>query len=94
MEALEIGDIETITGVFFNCPIGQRREVLQAWANETLASAASAGLDTDSPNFTLLAVSLKTCGGQAMYRTVEDIPLVDVPCPCGNPNHWLVRWSR
>jgi len=32
------------------------------------------------------------CGEVINYKTFEDIPLHDVPCPCGNPNHWLVKW--
>ena len=36
--------------------------------------------------------SLQSCGGRAVYRTADDIPLVDVPCPCGDPNHWLIKW--
>lgn len=94
MEALEIGGIETIIGVYFNCPSEQRGEVLQAWADEILTSAASAGLDTNSPDFILLVVSLEPCGGQATYRVADDIPLVDTPCPCGDPNHWLIRWAE
>ena len=25
------------------------------------------------------------------YKTRKDVPTVDVPCPCGNPNHWLIK---
>ena len=32
------------------------------------------------------------CGEVATYETLEDIPLVDTPCPCGDPDHWSVRW--
>lgn len=33
------------------------------------------------------------CGEAIACEALEDIPLVDVPCPCGNPNHWLIRWE-
>lgn len=23
---------------------------------------------------------------------VERLPIEDMPCPCGNPNHWLIRF--
>lgn len=30
-----------------------------------------------------------------VYGTTDwlSLPLVDTPCPCGDPNHWLVRWK-
>lgn len=33
------------------------------------------------------------CGETITCKTLEDIPLEDLPCPCGDPNHWLVRWE-
>jgi len=32
------------------------------------------------------------CGSHATYMTWADIPDHDVPCPCGNPKHWLIRY--
>ena len=40
-----------------------------------------------------LTVDLKECGGSAVYETWEDVPEVDVPCPCSNPNHWLIKYE-
>ena len=35
------------------------------------------------------------CGETITCETLEDIPtLADVPCPCGAPNHWLVKWEQ
>ena len=31
------------------------------------------------------------CGRTIEYWTVHDVPLVDTPCPCGNPSHWLIQ---
>lgn len=31
------------------------------------------------------------CGAK-LLNIHDDIPLTDVPCPCGDPNHWLLRW--
>lgn len=31
------------------------------------------------------------CGNRNNFASINDIPLYDVPCPCGNPNHWLVK---
>lgn len=33
------------------------------------------------------------CGTTIGYETLDAIPLHDVPCPCGDPNHWLVKWE-
>jgi len=32
------------------------------------------------------------CGTVVKYP-LNNIPTVDVPCPCGNPNHWIIRYS-
>lgn len=34
------------------------------------------------------------CGGQADYKTEADIPYHSVPCPCGNPKHWLIKYEE
>jgi len=41
----------------------------------------------------VLGIRLKDCGGEASYKTWDDIPNESVPCPCGNPNHWLIRYE-
>lgn len=34
------------------------------------------------------------CGKMvAARRRWTEVPTVDVPCPCGNAKHWLVRWE-
>ena len=33
------------------------------------------------------------CGGSADYKAKEDIPYHSVPCPCGNPDHWLIKYE-
>jgi hypothetical protein len=27
------------------------------------------------------------------FETIWDFPLYDVPCVCGDPDHWVVRWE-
>ena len=94
IKTVGIGNPPTVVGLSF-CLIEheQRKEFIQAWAKgvmEALEEAAEPlGLDLDTA--ILLEVSLG-CGG-ATYRTADDIPPVDVPCPCGDPNHWLIRWQ-
>lgn len=91
-----IGDVEPpiVVGVLFDCADSDREEVVRAWADEVLSKALQRKVDVNSQDFTLLGVYLKPCGGSATYRTVDDIPLVDVPCPCGDPNHWLIKYQE
>ena len=39
----------------------------------------------------VLAIDLG-CGHSAAYKTYDDIPEMDVPCPCGNPKHWIIQY--
>jgi hypothetical protein len=32
------------------------------------------------------------CGGRVEYKTKADIPATSVPCPCGDPTHWLIKY--
>ncbi len=32
------------------------------------------------------------CGNVARYETLDDVPMEDVPCPCGDPTHWFVQY--
>ncbi len=64
-------------------------------ADMTLSNSALRGLflsqysSKDRPPITIMP-----CGYQVEYKTIEDIPDHDVPCPCGSPNHWLVKYER
>ncbi len=31
------------------------------------------------------------CGEHIVYKTAEDVPLVDTICPCGSPDHMIVN---
>ena len=42
----------------------------------------------------VLVVEISNCGGSASYKTWDDIPDHDVPCPCGDPTHWLIKYER
>ena len=41
----------------------------------------------------VLVVELRDCGGKESYKTWDDIPNESVPCPCGNPTHWLIKYG-
>ena len=34
------------------------------------------------------------CGNTVTYKTLDDIPDHDVPCLCGNPDHWFIKIKR
>lgn len=93
MDTVGIGDTTSVVAILFSCPSGQHKEVVQAYADEILKRAQARGMNTSHPNFYLLGISLEACGGRVTYRTADDVPLVDVPCPCGDPNHWLIKWE-
>ena len=42
----------------------------------------------------VLAVKIEPCGSEVSYRTFDDIPDHDVPCPCGDPKHWIIRYQN
>ena len=33
-------------------------------------------------------------GGFADYKTISELPYQSVPCPCGNPKHWLIKYDE
>jgi len=40
---------------------------------------------------TLPLTIIMPCGASISARTFDEIPDHDVPCPCGDPTHWLVK---
>lgn len=54
------------------------------------------GLSFDSPETVGLLdgrprIIVMPCGEMIEYTSWADVPRHDVPCPCGNPRHWLVK---
>jgi len=33
------------------------------------------------------------CGANAIFNKAEDWPAEDLPCSCGNPNHWFIKYE-
>jgi hypothetical protein len=31
------------------------------------------------------------CGSEMVIQNRAEFPIDDVPCPCGNPNHWMIK---
>jgi hypothetical protein len=38
-------------------------------------------------------IAYMSCGNRWRLGSIEDVPIQNIPCPCGNPNHWLVRYD-
>jgi len=34
------------------------------------------------------------CGERLVIQTEADFPAESVPCPCGNPKHWFVKYEE
>ena len=49
--------------------------------------------DAQLKNEPFITITLN-CGHKVVYQTFEDIPSEDVPCPCGNPKHWMVKLTE
>jgi hypothetical protein len=67
-------------------PIEQAKKT---WKESILEHWRKQGVEFD-PNAPFMSITMP-CGERVEYQTFEDIPDEDVPCTCGNPNHWFVR---
>ena len=36
---------------------------------------------------------MQGCNGKGGPWSLEDFPREDVPCPCGDPTHWLIKYD-
>jgi len=34
-----------------------------------------------------------SCGYRMTFHSEEKLPNQNIPCPCGNPNHWIVKYE-
>jgi hypothetical protein len=34
-----------------------------------------------------------SCGQRMLFVSAEKLPNQNIPCPCGNPNHWIVKYE-
>ena len=80
------GEITSFIGILIRAPAG----VLSKDFIVTKESAQA--YKEENPDKPLLILEMP-CGSRAEYPTYDDIPEVDVPCPCGNPNHWLIKYE-
>ncbi len=38
-----------------------------------------------------VVITVPGCGTQVIYRDKHSVPNMNIRCPCGDPNHWLIR---
>lgn len=57
----------------------------------TIEEAKRQGYGT-GPKFHFIEITMP-CDTRITYRTFNEIPKEDVPCPCGNPKHWIVKYE-
>ena len=82
--------VATVTGVFIDCADADPVQTVRAWIEGINETSTAAGLDPTADNYTLLVVKMP-CGVTVHFRNAECVPLHSVPCPCGDPNHWLIQ---
>jgi len=46
-----------------------------------------------NPDLPLLQITIPPCRHSVTYRSFEEIPEESVPCSCGNPNHWFIKYT-
>lgn len=59
--------------------------------NEDVHEKSAEGVLAAYPNQTILNAQMP-CGTEIQYVR-ELLPLEDVQCPCGHPDHWLIYWE-
>lgn len=64
------------------------------WEHAIRAEMMMRGMtDEQWENEPFVAIEL-ACGGKVIYQTFDDIPCESVPCSCGNPKHWFVKYME
>lgn len=37
-------------------------------------------------------IVLMPCGQKFRFNSMDEVPKEDVKCPCGHPDHWIVKY--
>lgn len=77
--------MKTFMGVFI---MPEKNETVR----QTLERITTFNPPTEYPVIDLV-ISMP-CGESVAYKTLDDMPEVDTPCACGNPDHWFVKINR
>ncbi|MFH1485231.1 MAG: hypothetical protein ABIH46_04095 [Chloroflexota bacterium] len=61
---------------------------------DAIGSYIVASEDDLSPDAPYLKLEMAECGKVVEYWTEEEIPETSVPCPCGDPEHWMILYGE
>jgi len=97
METKELAQDELITITLGEvCAIeATNRDALIAFVNNFVDSAWFDGKEGKTYLHAELSGEQLGCEGCSVdYATEADIPRNSIPCTCGNPNHWLIKYDE
>ncbi len=72
---------------------GQQRQILIDALQEKVRELGYDNPIYFVPELPLLQITNPECGHSVTYRSYAEIPDIDVPCTCGNPNHWFIQYK-
>ena len=55
-------------------------------------AARDAYVENYDPSVKRMLVKVSVCGCSATFRSVDELPLHDVQCPCGRHNHLAIKY--
>ncbi len=84
--------VDEVVGVLVTGKDGATGEQMRDNLVDSIRDMAGKLWSEAHPDAALLTITL-VCGGSVSYQTEDDIPLVDVPCPCGDSTHWLLKYE-
>ncbi len=84
--------VSKMVGVLLTAQGGATREGARALMVDYIMDNIPPEWSTEHPDAAFMTIRLD-CGGSESYQTAEDIPFVDVTCPCGDPTHWLLKYE-
>ncbi len=89
----EIGEDAEIIGLALQRPAGfTKLETWKSWEEAIREYWADYGtpLKDREPFMTVQLL----CGKIVIYKTFNDIPNHSMRCPCGDPKHWIVKYTQ
>uniref|UniRef100_A0A6H2A0P6 Uncharacterized protein n=1 Tax=viral metagenome TaxID=1070528 RepID=A0A6H2A0P6_9ZZZZ len=73
----------------------KNRQTLIAYINAFVGSSFFDGKENKTYLSVALSGSQLGCEGcSANFATEADVPYQSVPCSCGNPKHWLIKYEQ
>ena len=67
--------------------------LLRALEGQARAAARADGIPFERDNVFMLGIVMP-CGSRFLFRDATSVPHTDIECPCGNPQHWVIRYAE